>query len=77
MVRYFWHMATCPFSCGFVFMVETFSPDLLSKFVKRSWENFFFSPVRMTADWGLLTLFISRRVLRGFGMFCRMVTAKT
>ena len=70
-------MAMRPFSCGFVFMVETFSPDLLSKFMKRSWENFFFSPVMMTVDWGLLTLFISWRVLKGLGMFCRRVTAKT
>jgi len=45
--------------------------------MKLSWENFFFSPVRTIADWGLLTLFISWRVFMGFGMFCRRVTAKT
>lgn len=76
-LRWFWHMARYPFSCGFVFRVETFSPDLLSKPMKRSWENFFFSPVTMIIDWGLLTLSISCNVLRGFDMFCRRVTAKT
>jgi len=70
-------MAMYPFSCGFVFRVETFSPDFLSNFMKRSCVNFFFSPVMIIADWSLLTLLVSWRVLRGFGMFCRMVTAKT
>jgi len=45
--------------------------------MKRSWVNFFFSPVTTILDWGLLTLFISRMVLKGFGIFCRRVTAKT
>jgi len=70
-------MAMYPFSCGFVFRVKMFSSDLLSKLMKCSWENFFFSPVMMIVDWALLTLFISCKVLRGFGMFCRRVTAKT
>jgi len=70
-------MAMCSFSCEFVFRVETFSSALLSKFMKLSWENFFFSPVMTIVDFSLLTLFISWRVLRGFGMFCRRVMAKT
>jgi len=70
-------MAMCPFSCGFVFRIKTFSPDFLSRFMKRSWVNFFFSPVMMIVDWGVPILLISCRVLRGFGMFCRRVTAKT
>jgi len=70
-------MARCPFSCGFVFNVEIFSPALLRRSMKRSWVNFFFSPDTTIVDCGLPTLFISRRVLTGFGMFCRRVMAKT
>ena len=70
-------MARYPFSCGFVFSVEIFSSALLRIFMNRSWVNFFFSPVIMIVDCGLVTLFISLRVLTEFGMFCRRVMAKT
>ena len=70
-------MTRYPFSCGFVFSVEIFSPALFRSSMKRSWVNFFFSPVTTIVDCGLLTLFISARVSAGFGMFCRRVMPKT